>query len=582
MTSAGYRMKEVGQVPDPDTAARLAEDAAQALGPEGDLVGDLDMAGFAGSMMVVLNRAMEHPVRVGAAGLRLGATMTRIAGFTLARMAGAGAEPPIAPGRDKRFTDPAWTDNPGFAALLQYYLATRKFTDELLALGRGDQVSDAKAGLAASFLLDALSPTNFLLTNPAALKRAFDTGGGSLLAGARNFLGDLAHNKGRPSQVDRSAFTIGQDLAATPGKVVFANHLMELIQYRSQTEAVHAIPMLASPPWINKYYIMDLAPGRSFIEWMVQHGHTVFAISYRNPDAAMSGVTLDDYLINGPKTALDVISDITGSEKINITGLCLGGALTAMLAAYLAKTGDNRVNSVALLNTMLDYSTPGVLGAFTDEPTIRRLERQMRQRGYLDGAQMSGTFDLLRANDLIFSYVASNWLMGQRPPAFDILAWNGDNTRMPATMHSFYLRSLYLHNELALGDLELAGRKLSLSEITCDSYVVGAVNDHIVPWQASYQATRLLGGPVRYVLTSGGHVAGIVNPPSPKAWYLTGPAGAPGPAEWREGATRTDGSWWADWAEWAAPRAGELVPPPAMGSRRHPPLAEAPGSYVLG
>jgi polyhydroxyalkanoate synthase len=567
---------------DADTGARLGQDAAAALGPEGDLVGELDMAGFAGATLAVLNRAMEHPIQVGAASLRLGASMARIAQFTLARVAGAAAEPPIAPGRDRRFTDPAWTDNPGFAALLQYYLATRQFSDQVLELGRGDQVSDAKAGLAAGFLLDALSPTNFLLTNPAALKRAFDTGGGSLLAGTRNFLGDLAHNKGRPSQVDRSAFTVGENLAVTPGKVVFANHLMELIQYCPQTETVHAIPLLASPPWINKYYIMDLSPGRSFIEWAVQHGHTVFAISYRNPDAGMSAVTLDDYLIGGPKTALDVISDITGADKINIAGLCLGGALTAMLAAYLAKTGDDRLNSVTLLNTMLDYSEPGVLGAFTDEATVARLERQMRKRGYLDGAQMSGTFDLLRANDLIFSYVASNWLMGQRPPAFDILAWNSDSTRMPAAMHSFYLRSLYLRNELAMGDLELAGQRLSLGDIRADSYVVGAVNDHIVPWQASYQATRLLGGPVRYVLTSGGHIAGIVNPPGPKAWYLTGPDGTASAAGWRGAAGRQDGSWWADWAQWAGARAGQLVPPPGLGSPRYPPLASAPGSYVLG
>ncbi len=370
MTSAGRLRKKVLHVLDTDAAVRLAEEAAQALGPEGDLVGDLDMAGFGGSMLAVLNRAMERPVEVGAASLRLGASMARIAQFAAARMAGMDAEPPIDTGRDKRFTDPAWTGNPGFAALLQYYLAARQFSDQLLELGRGDQVTDAKAGLATGFLLDALSPTNFLLTNPAALKRAFDTGGGSLLRRRRNFLNDLAYNHGRPSQVDRSAFTVGQNMAATPGKVVFANHLMELIQYRPQTETVHAIPMLASPPWINKYYIMDLSPGRSFIEWMVQHGHTVFAISYRNPDAGMSGVTLDDYLINGPKTAMDVISDITGAEKINITGLCLGGALTAMLAAYLAKTGDDRINCVALLNTMLDYSEPGVLGAFTDEPTV--------------------------------------------------------------------------------------------------------------------------------------------------------------------------------------------------------------------
>ena len=319
-------------------------------------------------------------------------------------------------------------------------------------------------------------------------------------------------------------------MAATPGKVVFSNDLMELIQYAPQTPEVHAIPMLASPPWINKYYIMDLAPGRSFIEWAIRNGHTMFAISYRNPDESMRGVTLDDYLIAGPKTALDVISDITGADKIDITGLCLGGALTAMLAAYLAGTGDQRIGSVTLLNTMLDYSEPGVLGVFTDEPTVARLERQMAKQGFLEGSQMAGTFDMLRANDLIFGYVVSNWLMGKPPPAFDILAWNADSTRMPATMHSFYLRSLYIRNELARGELELAGQRLSLGDVKSDSYVVGAVNDHIVPWTTSYQATRLLGGGVRYVLSNGGHVAGIVNPPGPKGLVhgQPRPGGLPG------------------------------------------------------
>jgi polyhydroxyalkanoate synthase subunit PhaC len=349
-----------------------------------------------------------------------------------------------------------------------------------------------------------------------------------------------------------------------------------------QTPGVRAVPVLASPPWINKYYIMDLAPGRSFIEWAVQHERTVFAISYRNPGAAMRGVTLDDYLLHGPSVALDVIADITGAPKTDIVGLCLGGALTGMLAAYLSAAGDGRLGSVTLLNTMLDYREPGALGAFTDEPTIARLEREMNKKGYLDGRQMAGTFDLLRANDLIFSYVVSGWLMGQDPPAFDLLAWNADSTRMPAAMHSFYLRSLYLRNELATGRLELAGQRLSLAGVKNDTYVVGAVNDHIVPWAASYRATALLGGDVRYILSSGGHIAGIVNPPGPKAWYETAGTSPADAASWRAGATRQAGSWWQDWTEWAGQRAGDRVKPPPLGSRRYPPLGAAPGGYVLG
>ena len=567
---------------DIDIAWQAAQDAAQALAPEVGVVGDLDMAGLGGSLLSVLGRAMARPVTVGDASVRLMTNLARATQFATARVMGSQAAPPIEPERDKRFADPTWEDNPGFAALRQYYLATRQFTGEMLDAGGGDPVNDGKARLTAGFMLDAFSPTNFLVTNPAALKRAFETGGGSLVAGARNFLDDLVHNKGRPRQVDTSPFHLGENMAATPGKVVYSSALMELIQYTPQTPQVRSIPMLCSPPWINKYYIMDLAPGRSFIEWAVQHGHTVFAISYRNPDAEMRGITLDDYLVDGPKTALDVISDITGSPKINITGLCLGGALTAMLASYLVRTGDDRINSIALLNTMLDYSEPGVLGAFTDQPTIARLERQMEAEGVLEGSQMAGTFDMLRANDLIFNYVVSNWLMGKQPPAFDILAWNGDSTRMPAAMHSFYLRSLYVRNELAKGEMELAGQRLSLGDVKSDTYIVGAVNDHIVPWTTSYKATHLLAGHVRYVLTSGGHVAGIVNPPGPKAWYMAGEDYPPSAQAWQAAAERRNGSWWEDWAEWADSRAGDLVKPPKMGSRRYPARGDAPGQYVRG
>ncbi|MBV9205921.1 MAG: alpha/beta fold hydrolase, partial [Actinobacteria bacterium] len=342
------------------------------------------------------------------------------------------------------------------------------------------------------------------------------------------------------------------------------------------------IPVLASPPWINKYYIMDLAPGRSFLEWAVQHERTVFAISYRNPDPSMRGVTLDDYLIHGPREALDVITDITGSPKIDIIGLCLGGALTAMLAAYLTEKGDDRIGSITLLNTLLDYSEPGVLGTFTDEKTVARLERRMAEQGVLEGSQMAGTFDLLRANDLIFNYVVSNWLMGQDPPAFDILAWNGDSTRMPAAMHSFYLRSLYMRNELAKGELELCGQRLSLANVKNDTYVVGAINDHIVPWHGSYKTGALMGGKVRYVLSSGGHIAGIVNPPGPKAWYEAADDEGRDAEGWRAANSKHRGSWWEDWAEWSGKRAGEHVEPPSMGSQRYRPVGDAPGEYVFG
>ena len=565
-----------------EAAWAAAEAAAEALAPEAGQFASVDLAGFSESLLSVLMRAARQPGDVAAAMMRYSASLARIGPVAAARWLGAEAEPPVPVGADKRFADPSWNDNPAFFALRQAYLAGIQLADDVRAAGAGEAVADAKAGLAADFLRDALAPTNFLLTNPAAIKRAIETGGASLAAGAGNFVDDLLRNGGRPRQVDTSHFKIGENMAATPGQVVFSNELMELIQYAPQTPKVRTVPMLASPPWINKYYIMDLAPGRSFIEWAVQHERTVFAISYRNPDASMRDVTLDDYLIHGPREALDVITEITGSPKIDIAGLCLGGALTGMLAAYFARTGDDRIGSITLLNTMLDYSQPGVLGAFTDEKTVARLEHEMAEKGYLEGSQMAGAFDLLRANDLIFSYVVSGWLMGQDPPAFDLLAWNADSTRLPAAMHSFYLRSLYIRNELARGELELAGQQLSLGDVKNDTYVVGAINDHIVPWPASYRATSLLGGDVRYVLSSGGHIAGIVNPPGPKPWYEIADSNPADAARWQAAATRQAGSWWEDWTRWSQARAGNLVRPPSIGSGQNPAVDDAPGDYVLG
>jgi polyhydroxyalkanoate synthase subunit PhaC len=566
-----------------ETAREAAESAAEVLAPDADVLGSVDAAGLGESTLAVLRRAAMHPTATASATLRYWTSVAMAGPVAAARWLGVDAPPPVpVPEKDKRFADPTWTDNPAFFAVRQAHLAASRLVNDLLEAGAGDPVDDAKARLVADFAMDALSPTNFLLTNPAALKRMLETGGTSLVAGAGHFVDDMLNNGGKPRQVDTRPFRVGENLAATPGQVVFRNDLMELIQYAPQTPKVRAVPVLASPPWINKYYVMDLAPGRSFLEWAVQHERTVFAISYRNPDSSMGGITLDDYLIHGPREALDVIAEITGAPKIDIIGLCLGGALTAMLAAYLAEKGDDRIGSITLLNTLLDYSEPGVLGAFTDEKTVRRLEKQMAEKGVMEASQMAGTFDMLRANDLIFNYVVSNWLMGQDPPAFDILAWNGDSTRMPSAMHSFYLRSLYMRNELARGDLELAGQQLSLSLVQNDTYVVGAINDHIVPWHGSYKTGGLMGGKVRYVLSSGGHIAGIVNPPGPKAWYeATDYAGAD-PEAWRRAASKHKGSWWEDWTSWADERAGTLVKPPAMGSKQYPAMSDAPGEYVLG
>ncbi len=556
--------------------------ALTALAPEAGAL-DLDPALFGRALGATAVSVARHPESAARAGLRCALDLTRTSLAGAARAAGFSAAGPVpSDAGDQRFSDPAWEDNAGFFALRQSYLVLRRLAEDLVAVAELDEATRAKAAFVVSLLADALSPTNLLLTNPAALKRAFETGGQSVVAGARNCVDDVLHNGGQPRQVDASPFRLGENMAVTPSKVVYRNDVMELLQYLPQTDEVHETPLLASPPWINKYYIMDLAPGRSLIEWAVQHGRTVFAISYRNPDSSLSGLTMDDYLVNGTQAALDVVTEITRSSTVDVLAVCLGGTLATMNAAHLAARGEHAIGTLTLINTLLDYTEPGQLGCFVDEGTIRKLERRMARKGYLDGADMAGTFNALRANDLIFSYVASNWLMGEQPPAFDLLAWNADSTRLPAAMHSWYLRSCYMQNQLAKGTMRLAGQRLDLAAVMSDTYIVAAERDHIVPWTSSYESTGLLGGDVRFVLSSGGHIAGIVNPPNPKSWVLTSDVNPPSAEQWRDGARRQDESWWEDWARWMADRAGPLAKPPRIGSRRHRVLADGPGTYVHG
>jgi polyhydroxyalkanoate synthase len=556
--------------------------ALTALAPEAGAL-DLDPALFGRALGAATVSVARHPESAARAGLRCALDLTRTSLAAASRAAGHSAAGPVpADAGDRRFSDPAWEDNAGFFALRQSYLVLRRLAEDLLATAELDPGTRSKAGFAVGLLADALAPTNFLLTNPAALKRAFETGGQSVVAGARNYVDDVLHNGGRPRQVDASPFRLGENMAVTPSKVVYRNDVMELLQYLPQTEQVHATPLLASPPWINKYYVMDLAPGRSLIEWAVQHGRTVFAISYRNPDSSLSGLTMDDYLVQGTQAALDVVTEITQSDTVDVLAVCLGGTLAAMNAAHMAARSKHAIGTLTLINTLLDYTEPGQLGCFVDEGTIRKLERRMARKGYLDGGDMAGAFNALRANDLIFSYVASNWLMGEQPPAFDLLAWNADSTRLPAAMHSWYLRSCYLENQLAKGTMVLGGQRLDLAAVMSDTYIVAAERDHIVPWTSSYESTGLLGGDVRFVLSSGGHIAGVVNPPNPKSWVLTSDANPPSAQQWRDGARRHDESWWEDWSRWMADRAGPLAKPPRIGSRRHRVLADGPGAYVHG
>lgn len=570
----------------PDMNRETGERAAGVLGPESGLFEDMDAAGLGDALATAIRSALSTPVAPALAAFRLGTHLALTPIAATRAWLGLDAHPPVGVDpKDRRFADPAWASNPAYYSVRLAYLASAQYAREMVESAQVAPDIARKAEMTLNLLIDALAPTNFLATNPAALRRAFETGGSSLVKGARAFVDDLLHNGGRPRQVDASGFKVGGNLACTPAKVVFRNELMELLQYEPQTPTVHATPLLCSPPWINKYYVMDLAPGRSFIEWAVQHGRTVFAISYKNPSKEMSGTTMDDYLVHGPKTALDVVQEITGADTIDIVGLCLGGAMTAITAAYLTQEGDSRIGTLTLLNTMLDYSEPGALGTFTDLRTVEKLEKKMQREGTLEGASMAGTFDVLRANDLIFNYVVSNWLMGEPPPVFDILAWNGDSTRMPASMHAFYLRNFYVENKLALGTLEIGGKTIDLSVIKSPTYVVSAINDHIVPWESAYKTAGLVSGPVRFVLGSGGHIAGIVSPPGPKAWHLVIDSDEPLPSSatgWKTAAEHRPGSWWEDWALWSEGNSGPKQQPPRMGSPENPVLVDGPGTYVVG
>ena len=549
---------------------------------EDPLVG-ADPVSFLRALASVVPALAKNPTGTVAANTRMALGLAAALRAAAGRSVGRSTAGPAAPAAgDKRFTDLAYAENPLYFLLVQQYLLTQRLVDELLDAAGLEAGKEVKARFAARFLLDALAPTNTLLGNPAALRQFFDTGGKSVLRGARNMLHDIRHNHGWPSQVDDSGFEVGVNMAATPGSVVYRSELIELIQYEPQGTRVHAVPLLFCPPWINKFYIMDLAPKKSLIEWAVQHGHTCFAISYRNPDSSMRNLGFEDYLKQGPLDAVRVVREITGAPEVNTVSVCLGGTLTAIGLAHNAAIGDGSIKSATFLNTHTDFSHQGMLEVFTDEATIAGLEKKMAKKGYLDSDRMAHTFDALRANDLVFSYVVNNWLLGKKPPSFDLLVWNKDSTRMPAKMHSEYLRSCYLNNEFARGEFRVDGQRVDPGKVDIDTYVLSAVDDHIVPWVSGYKTTQLLGGRNRFVLSTSGHIAGIVNPPGPKAkhWVNDGSL-PPDPLEWQKTAELQQGTWWEDWARWIARQGGPKVPARrTLGSKEHPPMEPAPGSFV--
>jgi polyhydroxyalkanoate synthase subunit PhaC len=569
----------VTQAPDPQTRA----DAERSLGvPTG--LESIDAVGIARSFTRAVGTAPLRPIASARALGRHAVSLMDIAA-RVGRHAVTGHSEPVVtvPASDRRFTHRAWRDNVGYFALEQLYLAHCNLLRELVGDAGLTPHAQFKADFGASLVSDALAPTNFAITNPAVIERAYETGGRSVARGLRFFAEDVLTNDGLPRKVDTDAFELGINLAATPGDVVYRNELIELIQYRPTTPTVRDVPLLMCPPWINRYYIVDLSPGRSLVEWAVTHGMTVFAISYRNPDTSMADTTFADYLHRGILAAIEVVRAVTGSDQVNTLSVCLGGTLTVTLLAELANQGEgNLVKSATLLNSLTDHEGAGALGAvFTDERTVASIERTMARRGYLEAQQLSRAFDLLRANDLLFRPLVSAWLMGDDPPAFDLLAWNAHATRLPRAMHSFYLRHFWLENDLAKGNLALDGEALSPAAIKTDAYIVGAEEDHIVPWTSSYRTTQLLGSDSRFVLSSGGHVAGIVNPPSPKARMWVADECPPDPQQWRAHATEVGTTWWEDWLPWIIDRSGAERPAPTSpGNEVYPALTSAPGEYV--
>ncbi len=479
--------------------------------------------------------------------------------------------------KDRRFKDDAWKENEVFDFIKQSYLLSARFVQDVVSQVDGLAPKTAqKVDFYARQFVDAMSPSNFLLTNPEVLRKTAESGGENLIRGLNNLLADLERGRGKLTikMTDLDAFKLGENIAVSEGQVV--------IQYSPSTEQVLKRPLLIIPPWINKFYILDLRPKNSFVRWAVAQGHTVFMISWVNPDERLAQMRFNDYMTHGTLAALDAIEQATGERQINAIGYCLGGTLLASTLGWMAASGDDRIKTATFFVTMTDFQEAGELGVFIDEEQLRSLEERMEKRGYLEGSEMAATFNMLRANDLIWSFVVNNYLMGNEPFPFDLLYWNSDSTRMPAAMHSFYLRKMYQENLLCRpGGVELNGKDIDLGKIKVPAYFLSTREDHIAPWKSTYRGTQLLGGENRFVLAASGHIAGVVNPPdSGKYSFWTNTTLAPDPESWLASASEMAGSWWPDWNRWILQHGKKLVPARQPGAGALPAIEPAPGSYV--
>lgn len=546
-----------------------------------------DPAGLRPAFMELNQALMSRPQRLWEAQIDFAQSYIDLWNRTLARWSGEQPQPLVElPKGDRRFKDAGWSESIVFDHIKQTYLLTSNFLNNLVSDVDGlDETTQKKVQFYTRQFVDAISPSNFLLTNPEVIRATIDSKGDNLIQGLENLVRDLEMGEGKLkiSMADTNAFKVGQNIGVTPGKVVFRNELIELLQYAPTTETVARRPLIIVPPWINKFYILDLTPQNSFIRWAVEQGQTVFVVSWKNPDGSYRDKSFEDYMFEGPLAAVCAALEQTGEDECNIIGYCIGGTLVSCMLAWMKNKGDSRIHSATFLTTLLDFEDAGDLKIFTDEEQIRSIEQQMDEPGYLDGRAMATTFNMLRANDLIWSFVVNNYLLGRDPFPFDLLYWNSDSTRMPKAMHSFYLRRMYLCNDLirpgtvTIGDVPI---DLSIIDLPCMS--IAAREDHIAPWQACFRMTSLFSGDVHFVLAGSGHIAGIINPPARNKYgYAVSQETPADPVAWDAGATRHDGSWWPAWATWIAQYSGGSVPArdPAAGAL--PALCDAPGTFVL-
>jgi len=582
------------KLPDPAAVGRSMADIAERsqrlvgewLKRQGSEERSTDPLNIGSAFMEMTARLMSNPARLMQAQLGFWQDYMTLWQNTARRMMGMDHTPVIdASATDRRFKDDAWKESEVFDFIKQSYLLSARFVQDVVTHVDGlDPKTAQKVDFYSRQFIDAMSPSNFLLTNPEVLRKTAETGGENLLKGLNNLLGDLERGKGRLhiKMTDTDAFKVGGNIGVSPGKVVYQNELMQLIQYTPTTEKVLKRPLLIGPPWINKFYILDLRPRNSFVRWAVAQGHTVFVISWVNPDEKLAEKGFEAYMHEGYLAALDAIEEATGEREVNAIGYCLGGTLLASTLAYMAVKGDNRIKTATFFVTMMDFTEAGELGVFIDEEQLNALEDKMNKRGYLEGSEMASTFNMLRANDLIWSFVVNNYLMGNDPFPFDLLYWNADSTRMPAKMHSFYLRKMYQENLLAQpGGITLAGVPIDLGKIKVPAYFLSTREDHIAPWKSTYRGTQLLGGTKRFVLAASGHIAGVVNPPDGGKYnHWINEELPPDPEAWFAGATELAGSWWPDWQRWVLSHGKAQVAARVPGDGKLAAIEDAPGSYV--